>query len=76
MFNYWEWLNKECGLNNRKDFERQQRARARKDDKFHFLHKTTSSRLGRAAALSTAQKPTEGQKENEETQEYVANKTR
>ena len=69
-------LERSIDVSQTQRFEKQPTASTQLNNKLHFLHETTPSRLGRAAALSTAQKPTEGQKENKETQEYVANKTR
>lgn len=55
-------------------FERQPGAQTRQTDKFHFLYKTTLSRLGEVSVLSDVQKQTQRVEENKETEDCVPNK--
>ena len=52
-------------------FERQLKDPAEVNDKVHFQHNTTPSRLAEMAVLSNAQKPTKRVKENKEIEEYI-----
>lgn len=71
---WWEPLRTRRAAWTSQSLGRQPRARAGLDDEIHLLQETTASRLGEAALLSDAQKPTQRAEDNEEMEEYVPNK--